>query len=157
MASQITSLTIVYSTVYWGADHRNHRSSASLAFVWGIHRWPVNSPDKWPVTRKMFPFDDVIMRYLLSRFNIEWRKILWLQWNQVRYSNDTFHQIWCWCTFLIRFIDFTRLYGTFCIATYSGIPGTRCCRSSHSFRTLVLPHFLILNNWNDQGYKMSVS
>ena len=28
---------------------------------WGIHRWPVNSPHKWPVTRKMFPFDDVIM------------------------------------------------------------------------------------------------
>ena len=37
-------------------------SSASLAFVRGIHRWPVNSPHKWPVTRKMFPFDDVIMR-----------------------------------------------------------------------------------------------
>ena len=36
--------------------------SASLAFVWGIHRWPVNYPHKWPVTRKMFPFDDVIMR-----------------------------------------------------------------------------------------------
>ena len=34
---------------------------ASLAFVWGIHRWSVNSPHKWPVTRKMFPFDDVIM------------------------------------------------------------------------------------------------
>ena len=30
-------------------------------FVWGIHRWPVNSPHKWLVTRKMFPFDDVIM------------------------------------------------------------------------------------------------
>ena len=36
-------------------------SSASLAFVRGIHRWPVNSPHKWPVTRKMLPFDDVIM------------------------------------------------------------------------------------------------
>ena len=41
---------------------RKHQSSASLAFVWGIHRGPVNSPHKWPVTRKMFPFDDVIMR-----------------------------------------------------------------------------------------------
>ena len=38
-----------------------HQSSASLAFVRGIHRWPVNSPHKLPVTRKMFPFDDVIM------------------------------------------------------------------------------------------------
>ena len=65
ISSQITCLTIVYSTVYSDADLRKHQSSASLAFVWGIHRGPVNSPLKWPVTRKMFPFDDVIMvRYL---------------------------------------------------------------------------------------------
>ena len=43
-----------------------HRSSASLAFVRGIHRWPVNSPHKGPVTRKMFPFDDVIMFFFTS-------------------------------------------------------------------------------------------
>ena len=61
IASQITSLTIVYSTVYSDADQRKHQSSASLAFVRGIHRGPVNSPHKWPVTRKMFPFEDVIM------------------------------------------------------------------------------------------------
>ena len=61
MASQITSLTIVYSTVYLGADQRKHQNSASLAFVWGILRWPVNSPHKGPVTRKMFILDDVIM------------------------------------------------------------------------------------------------
>ena len=61
MASQITSLAIVYSTVYPGADQRKHQSPASLAFVREIHRGPVNSPHKWPVTRKMFPFDDVIM------------------------------------------------------------------------------------------------
>ena len=61
MASQITSLTIVYSTVYSGADQRKHQSSASLAFVRGIHRGPVNSPHKWPVMRKMFPFDEIIM------------------------------------------------------------------------------------------------
>ena len=54
MTSQITSLTIVYSTVHSGADQRKHQSSASLAFVRGIHRWPVNSPHKWPVTRKCF-------------------------------------------------------------------------------------------------------
>ena len=59
--SQITSLTIVYSTVYSGADQRKHQSSASLAFVWVIHRGPVISPHKWPVTRKMFPFDYGIM------------------------------------------------------------------------------------------------
>ena len=61
IAPQINSLAIVYSTVYSDADQRKHQSSASLAFVWGIHRGPVNSPHKWPVTRKMFPFDDVIM------------------------------------------------------------------------------------------------
>ena len=61
MASQITSLTIVYSAVYSDADQRKHQSSASLAFVWGIRRGPVNYPHKWPVTRKIFPFDDVIM------------------------------------------------------------------------------------------------
>ena len=59
--SQITSLTIVHSTVYSGADQRKHQSSASLVFVQGIHRGPVNSPHKGPVTRKMFPFHDVIM------------------------------------------------------------------------------------------------
>ena len=40
---------------------RKHQSSASLAFVRGIRRWPVNSPHKGPVTRKIFPFDDVTM------------------------------------------------------------------------------------------------
>ena len=47
--------------VYSGANQRTHQSSASLAVVRGIHRGPMNSPHKWPVTRKMFPFDDVIM------------------------------------------------------------------------------------------------
>ena len=61
IASQITSLTIVYSAVYSGADQRKHQSSASLAFLRGNDRGPVNSPHKWPVKRKMFPFDDVIM------------------------------------------------------------------------------------------------
>ena len=61
MPSQITSLTIVYSAVNSGTDQRKHQSSASLAFVRGIHRLPVNSPHKGPVTRKMFPFDDAIM------------------------------------------------------------------------------------------------
>ena len=61
MASQITSFTIVYSTVYSDADQRQHQSSASLALVRGINQWPMNSPHKGPVTRKIFPFDDVIM------------------------------------------------------------------------------------------------
>ena len=61
MASHTISLTIVYSVVFSGANQRKHQSSASLAFVRGTHRWPVNSPHKGPVTRKMSPFDDVII------------------------------------------------------------------------------------------------
>ena len=80
IASQITSLMIVYSTVYSDADQRYHQSSASLAFVRGIHRGPVNSPQKWLVTRKMFPFGDVIMVWFrrivhqtfLRRFLLTW-------------------------------------------------------------------------------------
>ena len=87
IASQITSLTIVYSTVYSDADQRKHQSSASLAFVRGIHRGPVNSPHKGPVTRKMFPFDDVIivslrsftswsLRFFCPLFPFEYRRLL---------------------------------------------------------------------------------
>ena len=73
MASQIISLTIVYSTVYSGADQRKHQSSAPMAFVRGIHRWPMTSPHKGPATRKIFPFDAVVMscnslyRYVLTQ------------------------------------------------------------------------------------------
>ena len=84
MASQITSLTIIYLTFYSGADQRKHQSPASLAFVRRIHRWPVNSLHKWPVTRKMFPFDDVIMHSLISLYV----KFLVLQkylWNSLNY------------------------------------------------------------------------
>ena len=59
IASQIPSLTIVYSTVYSGADQRKHVTGLCA----GNSPWPVNSPHKWPVTRKMFPLDDVIMWY----------------------------------------------------------------------------------------------
>ena len=69
MASQITSLTIVYSAVYSDADPRKHQNSASLSFVRGIHRGPVNSPHKGPVMRKMFPFDDVIMNKPTQIYN----------------------------------------------------------------------------------------
>ena len=62
IASQVTGVSMVCSTVYSGAVQRKLKSSASLAFVRGIHRWPVDSPHKGPVTRKMFAFDEVIMR-----------------------------------------------------------------------------------------------
>ena len=65
MTSQIICFTIVYSTVYSGADQRKHQSSASLALVRGIHWWPVNSPHRRSVKRKMFRFADVIMSMTL--------------------------------------------------------------------------------------------
>ena len=82
MASQITSLAIVYSTVYSGADQRKHQSSASLAFLWGIHRWPVNSSHKGPVTPKLFPFGDVIILFGTDSMHLiaswEWSELLWV-------------------------------------------------------------------------------
>ena len=75
VASQITSLTIVYSTVYSDADQRKHQSSTSLAFVRGIHRGPVNSPHKRPVTRQMFSFDYVIMLDEINALIALWNSI----------------------------------------------------------------------------------
>ena len=65
MASQISGVLIVCSTVFLGAEQRKHQSFASLASVRGIHRWPME-------TWKMFPFDDVIMEqyHLLSHVMI---------------------------------------------------------------------------------------
>ena len=77
MSSQITSLTIVYSTGYSGADQWKHQSSASLVFRRRIHRWPVNSPYKWPVTRKTVPFHDVIMIQALTAIMLIWSNILY--------------------------------------------------------------------------------
>ena len=77
MAFLITSLMIVYSTVYSGVDQRKHQSSASLAFVRGIHRGLVNSPHKWPVTQKMFPFDDVIIIWTTDG-SVDWH--IYVSW-----------------------------------------------------------------------------
>ena len=76
IASQVTSLTIVYSTVYPDPDQRKHQSSAPLGIVGGIHRGPVNSPHKRPVTRKMFPFDDVIMLRKASHLSTALTRLL---------------------------------------------------------------------------------
>ena len=67
LASQITGVSIVYLTVFSGADQIRHQSFASLAFLRGIHRWQESSPHKGPVTRKMFPFEDVIMKSPLDQ------------------------------------------------------------------------------------------
>ena len=75
MASQITGVSIVCWVVCSRADQSKHQSFTSLAFVRGIHRWPVDSPHKGPVTRGMFLFDDVIMNYF-------------------PYSSDSFYLLW---------------------------------------------------------------
>ena len=75
MAFQIAGVSI-FLNVCSGADQRKHQSSASLLFVRGIHRWPVDSPRKGLVTRKLFPFDDVIM-YLLA--DTQQNDLCWIQ------------------------------------------------------------------------------
>ena len=98
MTSQITGVSIVYSIVCSGAGQRKHQSSASLVFVRGIHRWPVTSPHKGPVTRKMFPFDDVIMLctrqglYSLSG-KTSYRKISW-SLEAARWGFKLFQLLW---------------------------------------------------------------
>ena len=60
--AKITGFSIFYSAVCSGEDQRKHQSPASVAFVKGIHWSPTDSPHKGPVTREMFPFDDVIIQ-----------------------------------------------------------------------------------------------
>ena len=103
IASQITSHTIVFSAVYLDTDQRKHESSASLAFARGIHRRPVNSPHKWPVTRKMFPFDDVIMSASpLDRDEVKW----------------------IWCSPIWKIIYFLWVYQYISESIYPVLPGT---------------------------------
>ena len=67
IASRITSLTIVYSTV---CSRRRSKKTSKIRVTGlceGIHRWPVNSPHKGTVTRKMFPFEDVIVKRLTGQ------------------------------------------------------------------------------------------
>ena len=114
LASQITSLTVVYSIVYSGVNQRKHQSSASLAFAREIHRGPVNFPHKWPVTRKMFPFDDVIMGY--RYIGLDGTKPLPepmpinYQWCLVAYTCRQFHMKWPRYLAFILVWKFTNLW-----------------------------------------------
>ena len=142
MASQFTSLTIVYSIVYSGADQRKHQSSASLAFVWGIHRRPVNSPNKGPVTRKMFPVDDVIMllgiRFTLfvetwpKRLNIikgyKVVRVLWLDYKYTLYIRT-------YLTTISLFVRASSYIIFICIHTYE-------------WYTWLLPASVEINPWS---------
>ena len=94
VASQITSLTIVYLTVYSGADKKKTSKLRVTGFVRGINRWPVNSPHKGPVTRKMFPFDDVIMQQNIHRASVAelWRFIYY--WHEQAVKTIELAVIW---------------------------------------------------------------
>ena len=93
MVSQITEVSMVCPTVCSGADQWKHKSSASVAFVRGIHQWPVNCPHKGPVTRKMFPFDDVTMNTWMFR-NYNPLRCQWLHCCRFIFSL-VFHWILC--------------------------------------------------------------
>ena len=84
MASQITSLTIVYSTIYSDADQRKHQSSASLAFVRGIHRWPVNSRTNGRYRGKCFHLMTSSCKKLLFGravlYQMIWHIDAWTNW-----------------------------------------------------------------------------
>ena len=91
-----------YSTGYLGADQRKHESSASLAFVRGIHRRPVNSPHKGTVTRNMFLFDDVIMVSFLQPTRNRHPHSSSVMAKYVfcdLYVWAVFHRSHCWATF----------------------------------------------------------
>ena len=86
MASRITNVSIVYSTVCSGANQRKHQSSASLAFVRGIHWWPGYSPHKGSATRKMFQFDDVTM--VSKRCPGDVLTLWWMQFSSIINNED---------------------------------------------------------------------
>ena len=80
----------VIMSVFGASYHQPHGCSLKCAFgrrstktqklrvtglVREIHRWPVNSRHKGPVTRKMFPFDDVIMGSVESSM-LQWHSYL---------------------------------------------------------------------------------
>ena len=89
MASHITGVSIICSAVY--------QSSVSLAFVRGIHRWPVTSPHKGPVTRKMFTFDEVIMIILNLGITFQMMNIIFNKDAPCFSPKDDAQQIFsCW-------------------------------------------------------------
>ena len=86
MASQITSLTVVYSTVYSDADQRKHQSSASLAFVWGIHR------DRW-IPRTKGQLRGKCCHLMTSSWLNPWCRYVTLFYEVIRIAISKFHEI----------------------------------------------------------------
>ena len=100
MASQITGFSLLCSNVCSGADQREHANSASLAYVKGNQRWPLDSLHKGPVTEKIFPFHEGIMekrntiscspaRAMGRLFKVIWWKLAILKMFNGRKSQTT--------------------------------------------------------------------
>ena len=106
IVSQITGVTIVYSNVCSGADQRKNQSSASLADARRIHQSSSNSPQKEPVTRKKFPFDDVIMIYqqvVIIQYSL---RDLTITKNKIVFYHQSYQHVDTWSnTWLINFLE----------------------------------------------------
>ena len=118
MTSRITGVSIVFSAVCSGADQRIHQRSASLAFVRGIHHWVVDCQHKGSVMRKMFPFDDVIMK--MNERRVESGPEFWHNNNQgnhplLIYSNDRLIII---VPLMCIFFDLHQICNTITVASY---------------------------------------
>ena len=124
MASQITGVTIVYPTVCSGEN----QSSASLAFVRGIHRWPVNSPHKGPVMWKRFPFNDVIMSEKVEHWADRYtRPHGWAKGchNVKNYENIFAGPTYTMISSLTVISNFERLRGHRCSKPFTAVPGVK--------------------------------
>ena len=147
MASQITSLTILYSIVYSGADQRKLQSSAPLALVWGIHRSPVNSPHKGPVTRKILQFDDVIMFffYVENSKNIGNQNPMWVEsWLNLFHFCFKFFI----CTINLKVLYRTRHLTMVLCAKFRNVCSSNWCFKRTTFAKLRVMMNLVINVTN---------
>ena len=150
MASQITSLVIVYSTVYSSADQRKHEISASPAFVQEIHRWPVNSPHKGPVMTKMFPFwwrhhgCDMDLDILVSCHDILQTEVdAPGQWYR---KNINCHWLPCELTLLLLDIGFTHQFTGAKYKLYERVHLVACLMIHSSPVSMQCPHKSIMRD-----------
>ena len=107
MVSQITGVSVVCSTVCWGTDQRKYQSYASVAFVRGIHRSPVDSPHKGPVTRKMFPFDDVLVICYMNRTDDTVTLLKWFIYHAMYIQSIVYMQLY-WFRFRLTVVSWWR-------------------------------------------------
>ena len=91
-----TASWVFFPTVYSGANQSKYQSSTSLAFVWGIYQWQVNSLHKCPVTQKMFLFDDIILKCIHhTEVTVMWKNpFYWFHWHAILSSSTGWDDVW---------------------------------------------------------------